>query len=113
MTKTNAVITVLLFSFFFVSNNALYSQGPMNCWWCIGANCHNCWGQDDPWGDTDPNQAITGGNGSGGNQTSCTVTSNCYDQLHSLHVSGSVSCTGTICSRGHQWVECDGIRTEC
>jgi hypothetical protein len=36
---------------------------------------------------------------------SCSVTSECY--------SGSVSCTGQVCSRGSGWVKCDGNKTEC
>ena len=36
---------------------------------------------------------------------SCTVTSTCMN--------GSVSCTGTSCSRGTGWVECNGRKTNC
>jgi len=43
---------------------------------------------------------------------SCTVTSNCFNW--GGQIVGSVSCTGTeSCSRGYEWVKCDGIKTEC
>ena len=50
--------------------------------------------------------------GGGGGGTSCTVTSNCYMALGQV-IAGSVSCTGTNCERGYEYVICDGIRTEC
>ncbi len=40
---------------------------------------------------------------------SCTVTSNCGTGPNG----GSVSCTGQTCSRGWQWVKCDGKKTTC
>lgn len=46
----------------------------------------------------------------------CSVSSNCYGVGG---VSGSVSCTGSTCSRGSggafskPWVECDGRKTSC
>ena len=49
------------------------------------------------------------GDGSG---TSCTVTSNCFGFL-GLGVEGSVSCTGSTCERGYEYVICDGKKTEC
>ena len=48
--------------------------------------------------------AIGDGNGS------CTVSSNCFSMGT---VMGSVSCTGTTCSRGFEYVKCDGKRTDC
>lgn len=43
--------------------------------------------------------------------TSCTVMSYCYNWLG--QIVGSVSCTGRVCSRGSEWVKCDGVKTEC
>lgn len=61
-------------------------------------------------------------NESGGGSYSCTATTNCYD-ASGTNVTGSVSCTGQICSRGvidggfwgedTYYVECDGHRTVC
>ena len=50
---------------------------------------------------------------SGENGYSCTATVDCGFPLY-----GSVSCTGSVCSRGLDWsngsyVECDGNRTYC
>lgn len=42
---------------------------------------------------------------------SCTVTSICSNPFGQQ--TGSVSCTGTSCKRGYEWVECDGHRTNC
>ncbi|QTD38777.1 hypothetical protein JL193_05790 [Polaribacter batillariae] len=42
---------------------------------------------------------------------SCTVTSTCFMGFGT--VSGSVSCSGSTCSRGSEWVKCDGKKTEC
>lgn len=44
---------------------------------------------------------------------SCTVTVDC-----GLPLTGSISCTGSVCKRGFDWtkgsyVECDGRRTYC
>lgn len=42
---------------------------------------------------------------------SCTVTTDCNGTGNG---SGSVSCTGTqSCSRGFDWVKCDGKQTNC
>ncbi len=45
------------------------------------------------------------------NGYSCTVSSTCFMGLGT--VSGSVSCSGSNCSRGTEWVKCDGKKTEC
>ena len=50
--------------------------------------------------------------GNGGNGASCTVTSNCYIGLGQV-IAGSVSCTGTTCERGYEYVICNGKRTNC
>jgi uncharacterized protein YxeA len=42
---------------------------------------------------------------------SCTVTTNCTNGLGT--VTGTVSCTGTICSRSSTWVQCNGNKTNC
>lgn len=49
--------------------------------------------------------------GEDGDGTSCTATSKCFNFWGAEE--GSVSCTGTSCSRGHEWVECDGVTTKC
>jgi hypothetical protein len=46
-----------------------------------------------------------------GSGYSCTATSTCFNVFGT---EGSVSCTGTSsCSRGSEWVKCDGKKTEC
>ena len=60
-------------------------------------------------GPADPFCASSGTGGSGGGST-CTVTSRCYTA--GIEV-GSVSCTGTSCSRGQGWVKCNGNTTYC
>ena len=50
--------------------------------------------------------------GNGGGGTSCTVTSSCFAGLGQVVV-GSVSCTGTLCERGYEYVICNGRRTDC
>ena len=60
---------------------------------------------DDPTSPTTP-----GDRGDGGSNT-CTVTSNCFNFAGT--VMGSVSCTGTECTRGGGWVKCNGKTTKC
>lgn len=58
-------------------------------------------------------EALAQSEESGGGNYSCTATVNC-----GLPLGGSISCTGTVCSRGLDWlngayVECDGHKTYC
>jgi hypothetical protein len=54
-----------------------------------------------------------GGSSKGKNSNyECSVTAECYVGLGQVH-SGSVSCKGTVCKQGYQWVECNGKRTKC
>lgn len=48
----------------------------------------------------------------GGSSASCTVTSTCFGFL-GQGIEGSVSCTGSTCERGFEYVICNGKRTNC
>jgi len=49
-----------------------------------------------------------------GGSTSCEVSTNCYgDVWHPDKVTGTVSCSGTNCSRTDTSVTCDGATTSC
>ncbi len=54
---------------------------------------------------------IDNNHGGGDCEYSCSVTTYCYNILGKKV--GEVSCTGSKCKRGSDWVKCDGNKTCC
>lgn len=66
---------------------------------------------DDCLGPSDPFCTTSGGSSGGGGGATCTATSICRNA--SGQETGSISCSGTTCSRGLGWVKCNGTTYYC
>ena len=68
------------------------------------------WSPGDCLGPADPFCAAGGSSSGGGGAATCSASSIC--RSNGIET-GSVSCTGTTCSRGTGWVKCNGTTTYC